>query len=68
MQIPGYKIIDTLGEGGMARVYLAIQESFEREVALKVQDPHLSRDPTFGERFLHEARIVSRPGPEAPAL
>lgn len=60
MQIPGYKIIDTLGEGGMARVYLAIQESFEREVALKVLDPHLSRDPTFGERFLHEARIVSR--------
>ncbi len=60
MQIPGYKIIDTLGEGGMARVYLAIQESFEREVALKVLDPHLSRDPSFGERFLHEARIVSR--------
>lgn len=61
MQIPGYKIIDTLGEGGMARVYLAIQESFEREVALKVLDPHLcSRDPTFGERFLREARIVSR--------
>lgn len=60
MQIPGYKIIDTLGEGGMARVYLAIQESFEREVALKVLDPHLSKDPTFGERFMSEARIVSR--------
>lgn len=60
MQIPGYKIIDTLGEGGMARVYLAIQESVEREVALKVLDPHLSKDPTFGERFLSEARIVSR--------
>ncbi|WP_051235108.1 protein kinase domain-containing protein [Marinimicrobium agarilyticum] len=60
MQIPGYKIIDTLGEGGMARVYLAIQESVEREVALKVLDPYLSKDPTFGERFLSEARIVSR--------
>ncbi|WP_347331905.1 serine/threonine-protein kinase [Marinimicrobium locisalis] len=60
MQIPGYKIIDTLGEGGMARVYLAIQESVEREVALKVLDPHLSKDPTFGERFMSEARIVSR--------
>ncbi|HEY7884939.1 MAG TPA: protein kinase, partial [Cellvibrionaceae bacterium] len=60
MEIPGYKIIDTLGEGGMATVYLAIQESFEREVALKVMSPNLSKDPTFGERFLREARIVSR--------
>lgn len=44
----------------MATVYLAIQESFEREVALKVMSPQLSKDPSFGERFLREARIVSR--------
>ena len=44
----------------MATVYLAIQESFEREVALKVMSPALSADPTFGERFIREARIVSR--------
>lgn len=44
----------------MATVYLAIQESFEREVALKVLDPRISRDSTFSERFLTEARIVSR--------
>lgn len=60
MEIPGYKIIDTLGEGGMAKVFLAIQESFEREVALKVMSPNLASDPSFGERFLREARIVSR--------
>ncbi|WP_049721515.1 serine/threonine-protein kinase [Gilvimarinus polysaccharolyticus] len=60
MEIPGYKIIDTLGEGGMATVYLAIQQSFEREVAIKVMSPQLSKDPSFGERFLREARIVSR--------
>ncbi len=60
VDIPGYRIIRTLGRGGMARVYLAIQESFEREVALKVLDPQLSEDPAFGERFLREARIVSR--------
>src|SRR5690606_23075971 len=52
--------IDTLGEGGMATVYLAIQESFEREVALKVMSTSLLKDPSFGERFLREARIVSR--------
>ncbi|TQV84759.1 protein kinase [Exilibacterium tricleocarpae] len=58
--IPGYKIIRTLGQGGMATVYLAIQVSFEREVALKVMSPALSADPAFGERFSREARIVSR--------
>lgn len=60
MDIPGYKIIDTLGEGGMATVYLAIQTSFERKVALKVMSPSLLKDPSFGERFIREARIVSK--------
>ena len=60
IDIPGYKIVSTLGQGGMATVYLAIQTCFEREVALKVMSPHLCTDATFGERFLREARIVSR--------
>lgn len=60
IEIPGYRIIRTLGKGGMASVYLAIQESFEREVALKVMSPDLSTDAAFGDRFLREARIVSR--------
>lgn len=60
IDIPGYRIIRTLGKGGMASVYLAIQESFEREVALKIMSPELSNDSSFGDRFLREARIVSR--------
>ena len=44
----------------MATVYLAIQENFQREVALKVMSPLLSQDESFSERFLREARIVSR--------
>lgn len=59
IKIPGYKIIKELGHGGMATVFLAIQESFGREVAVKVMSEQLSADPTFGERFLREARIVS---------
>ncbi len=43
----------------MATVYLAIQENFQREVALKVMSPALSADSNFSERFLREARIVS---------
>ncbi len=58
--IPGYKIIRILGKGGMATVYLAVQEIFERQVALKVMDARLAEDPTFGQRFLREAKIVSQ--------
>ncbi len=44
----------------MATVYLAIQESVDREVALKIMSPALLVDPTFGERFLREAQIAAR--------
>lgn len=60
IQIPGYKIMRELGHGGMAFVYLAEQESFGREVALKILSPQLSSDEQFSKRFLREARIVSQ--------
>jgi len=44
----------------MATVYLAIQESLDRHVALKVLSPHLSGEHTFNDRFLREARIAAR--------
>ncbi|MBV1907721.1 MAG: serine/threonine protein kinase [Kangiellaceae bacterium] len=59
IEIPGYKIIKTLGVGGQATVYLAIQQGFDREVALKIMSPALAADPTFGERFIREAKIVA---------
>lgn len=59
-QIPGYKIVRTLGKGGMATVFLAVQDIFERPVALKVMAQGLSEDPTFSQRFFREARIVSQ--------
>ena len=60
IEIPGYRVIRPLGRGGMATVYLAIQESVQREVALKVMSPTLAGDPQFGERFLREARIAAK--------
>lgn len=59
MEIPGYKIERELGRGGMATVYLAVQESVSRDVALKVMSPVLQADRTFGERFMREARIAA---------
>ena len=60
IEIPGYIILRQLGRGGMATVYLATQESVQRDVALKVMSPTLLVDPDFGERFLREARIAAK--------
>ena len=59
VNIPGYKIVEVLGKGGMAIVYLAIQESIGRHVALKILAPNHT-DETFTDRFLREARIISQ--------
>ena len=60
IEIPGYRLLQTLGRGGMATVYLAVQESVQREVALKVMSTTLLGDAQFGERFLREARIAAK--------
>ena len=59
IRIDGYEIRRELGRGGMATVYLALQESFRRDVALKIMATELIADSSFAERFLREARIVA---------
>lgn len=59
IDIPGYVIRREVGAGGMASVYLALQTSLDREVALKVMAPSLASDPTFSKRFLQEARMLA---------
>ncbi len=54
--IPGYTIKKELGQGGMARVYLAHEEKLERTVALKVLPPALAELPNATERFIREAK------------
>lgn len=44
----------------MSTVYLAVQLSVGREVALKVMSPALNADPVFSERFQREATIVGQ--------
>ena len=60
IEIPGYRVLRQLGRGGMASVHLAMQESVQREVALKIMSPVLAADPQFGDRFLREARIAAK--------
>ncbi len=60
MDIPGYKIVREVGHGGMSTVYLAIQESLGRDIALKVMAPALAADRSFSERFLKEGRTIAK--------
>jgi serine/threonine-protein kinase len=55
-----YRVLETLGQGGMARVYRAHQENLGRNVAIKVLPPWYAADRSFIERFNLEARLVAR--------
>jgi eukaryotic-like serine/threonine-protein kinase len=54
-----YAVLDTLGEGGMARVYLAHDNVLERDVALKALREQYANDEGFVERFRREARSAA---------
>jgi len=55
--IPGYTIVKLLAKGGMASIYLAEQDSLQRQVVLKCLDPDLNAQIT--SRFIDEGRIIA---------
>ncbi|WP_294562803.1 Stk1 family PASTA domain-containing Ser/Thr kinase [uncultured Traorella sp.] len=55
-----YKIVKSLGEGGMADVYLAIDTIINREVAIKILRGELGNDPVTLLRFQREANAASK--------
>ena len=55
-----YRIVRELGSGAMGTVFLAIQETLQREVAVKFLHPELSRELDEVRRFLVEARAAGR--------
>jgi serine/threonine protein kinase len=53
-----YELLEVLGRGGTAIVYLANQPDLNRLVALKELSPHHAGDPSFAERFVAESRLI----------
>ena len=54
-----YVIAAELGRGGMGVVYRAQDPRLDRQVAIKVLPPDLTRDATAKQRFLREAKAAS---------
>ena len=54
-----YRVLRRIADGGMATVYLGVDERLDREVALKVMRPHLVHDESFVTRFRREARSAA---------
>src|SRR5688500_5817171 len=55
-EISGYRVINSLGEGGMGAVYLAEETTLGRRVAVKVISSRVAPDAQSKARFLREAR------------
>ena len=62
VEIPGYELIRPLGSGGMSTVYLAVQRSLDRKVAIKVMRRSLEAADTrqLEKRFLLEGRMMAK--------
>ncbi len=58
-RIGGFRVQKRLGRGSMGDVYLAVQESLNRPVALKVLSPKIDADHDFVQRFISEARAAA---------
>src|SRR3989449_3002174 len=56
---PQYDVERQIGAGGMARVYLAVEQHPHRRVAIKVIDPELS-NRLLRERFIREVDLSSK--------
>ncbi len=59
MNIGRYEIVQELGQGGMAMVYLARDPFIKRQVAVKVLPRQFTFDPQFRARFQREAEVIA---------
>lgn len=54
-----YRLVRSIGRGSMGEVYLAINATTQRKVAIKQMLPHLAQDYEYRARFERECKVVS---------
>ena len=59
-QIQNYKIRSPLGEGGMAKVYLAVHNLLGNKIAIKILNKEYVHNNNIRKRFLAEAKSMFR--------
>src|SRR5258708_1759001 len=59
-----YKLLQEVGQGGMAIVYRASDSTLKREVAIKILHQHLASEPESKARLEREAQAVAKLGQE----
>jgi serine/threonine protein kinase len=55
-----YRIIEQLGQGGMATVYKAYDPELEKYVAIGIMREEFTRDPEFRKSFIHQNETSAR--------
>jgi serine/threonine protein kinase len=58
--IGSYRVVRSIGEGGMGTVYEAVHEAIERRVAIKVLHREYASNAEFIARFFNGMRITKR--------
>lgn len=60
IEIPGFEILEKLGQGNMSEVFSAMQLNMDRMVAIKVLSPKLSSQKEYSDQFISEAKLVAK--------
>src|SRR3970040_213638 len=55
-----YRLLEQVGQGGMATVFKAFDPSANSFWAIKVLNPFMAQEAQFGKRFEREAEVVMR--------
>jgi tetratricopeptide (TPR) repeat protein len=58
LDLRGYELLETLGQGGMGEVHRSCDPSLGRDLAIKVIKADYRNHPSVEQRFLREARIT----------
>ena len=60
VRIGDYVVTGKIGQGGIAEIFRARQESLDRDVAIKILFPKFTSDPDIVRRFERESLVVGR--------